>query len=331
MVRADLLAGHGVELVDVGVTVGTTREPAQIGAVDDRGGFRLVTAPPSCLDWADVIVCHTGVPDAWVVRSQAPMVWILHGRPLAAFRLEEQSRGALRSYSLYAEVAAWPRVRRLVSFWPEFAPYWQPLLPADKLVTLDYPACDGERFSPTGEAHEIPAVHRGRLNGLICDSQREDIDLFEILHGAIAASRRTPGLRWHLCGVEQRDGPWGHLLDAMRRAGALGEVVGRIANIECMYRAVDLVLTPHRIVTRVISEALCCGTSIVAAQGCTVTPFTMRPDSPSSVADAVEEAAMTEPGLRRRMAITESQRFNLRAFGAAMTDVYEQATHMVTT
>lgn len=323
MVRADALAGHGVEFVDVGVTVGTTREAPLIGAVDDRGGFRIVTAPPLCLDYADVIVCHTGVPDAWVVRTQAPMVWVLHGRPLAAYRLEQAT--GLHSYSLYAEVARWPRATRLVSFWPEHRPYWNVIIPAEKLVTLDDPPCDGERFTPDGERYVIPDQHRGAINGLIADSWREDIDIYEVVHGALEASKRLLGLRWHLYGIERQDGPWTYLLDALRRAGALGEVCSRVAGMEARYRAYDLVLTPHRIVTRTISEALCSGVPVVAAIGCAVTPYLMRPDDPASVAEAVEALVTTEPAFRRRLAREQAARFDLRPFGMAMTAIYTQA------
>lgn len=323
MVRADALAGHGVEFVDVGVTVGTTRETPLIGAVDDRGGFRIVTAPPLCFDYADVIVCHTGVPDAWVVRTQAPMVWILHGRPLAAYRMEQAT--GLQSYSLYAAIARWPRARRLVSFWPEHQPYWDAIIPAEKLVTVDHPPCDGDRFQPSGETYEIPAIHRGEINGLIADSWREDIDIYEVVHGALEASRRVPGLRWHLYGVERQDGPWAYLLAALRRAGTLGEVCSRVADMESRYRAYDLLLTPHRIVTRTIAEALCSGVPVVAADGCTVTPYLMRPQEPASVAEAVEALVNTEPAFRRRLALEQAGRFNLRTFGEAMTAIYTQA------
>jgi hypothetical protein len=37
--------------------------------------------------------------------------------------------------------------------------------------------------------------------------------------------------------------------------------------MEQIYRSMDMVLTPHRIVTRIIGEAMCCGVPVVAGGG----------------------------------------------------------------
>lgn len=338
MVRADTEAGHGVDFVDTGVTVasGATREDPQVGAVDDRGGFRLVTSPPAVLDHADVLVFHSGVPDAWVVRSQAPIVWILHARPLAAFRLE-RAHPELRPYSLLAAVASWPRTKRLVSFWPEHGPYWRTLLGehAGKLVTLEYPPIDLARFCPEGPAHEFAPEHRGEINGLIADAAREDIDAFEVAHGAIKAASRIPGLRWHFYALEPPLGPWEYVIDALRRMGALGELCGRMTDMEQVYRACDLVLTPQRIVTRTIGEAQACGTPVVAAYGCRVADWTAAVYDPSALADCIEDLVQAlldgidltmlddDRSIRRKVRRCAEARYGLERHAKQMSRIYE--------
>lgn len=324
MVRADTLAGHDVQFVDTGLQIGAERLPGKVGAVDDRGGFQLVTAAADASDSADVLVCHTGVPDGWIARTQAPIVWILHGRPLAAFRYEQ--RTGVASYTCYQQVSHWPRSKRLVHFWPEFAPYWDAIFPQGKQVAFEFPPIDGDRFNPNGEAHEIEGRHRGQYNGLICDSWREDVDCFEIANGALEAARHNRDLSWHFYGMQEPLGPWEPLLAALRKMGSLGEVCGRMPDMERVYRGMDFVLTPHRIVTRVIGESLCCGTPVVAARGCKVTPATADPSEPHSVAQAVQGIVCEidkDSDAIRAGCLLAAERFSLQAYATRMTGIYE--------
>lgn len=327
MVVADLLAGHSTHLVDVGITANGQREEPKVGVTDERGVVPITTASPSVADEADVLVMHTGVPDAWVVRSQAPIVWIVHGRPLASFRPEQN--GGLSSYSVYCEVAKWPRTKAMVYFWPEFTPYWRVVFPKEKLIELPYPPIDGQRFAPVGQTHSIAPCNRGRFNGLICDSWREDVDIFEVVNGAIEAAKRIQGLTWHLCAMESPLRPcWEYLMVALRQLGALGEVCGRMTDMEERYRAFDFLLTPHRIVTRCIGEALTCAMPVVAANGCTVTRYTADVSDPLSVAAVVEGVVARLDKDRDGMqaeALEMAGRFDLVAHGSRMSGIYRDA------
>lgn len=333
MAVADILAGHTVGFVDTGCVVNGERQPSQVGVTDARGAFEITTGHPDVCQEADVLVMHTGVPDLWVVKNQAPMVWVVHGRPLASFRPEQA--GQLVSYSLYADVAKWPRTKAMVHFWPEFQPFWNVLFPKEKHVCLDFPPIDGERFSHLGPVHEIAWMHRGKYNGLICDSWREDVDIFEIANGAIEAAKAVPGLKWHFYAMETgQDGRlrpcWEVLIDALRRMDALGEVCGRMDNMDHVYRSMDFVLTPHRIVTRVIGEALSCGTPVIAAEGCRATPYTADPSCPLSVAHTVEnfiEELKESPEVPGTDALQfAATNFSLIPFGQRMTQLYESIT-----
>lgn len=326
MLRADLMAGRDACFVDTGPhsTLGEPL-PAKVGAVDDRGGFRLVTADPSEIDSADLIVQHTGAPDGWTVRTQAPIVFIVHGRPLASYRFEMLGRG--NSYSVYCGLSCWPRVKAMVHFWPEFEAYWRPMLNG-KDCCIPAPPIDAARFAPEGETHKIDGKHRGTLNALVCDSWREDIDIFEVFHGALEAARRIPGLVWHFYGCDRADGPWTQLFAALGRIGALGSRNGRHTHMDRHYRAYDLMLSPQRIVTRTIGEALCCGLPVVAAQKCSATPYTADIQNPHSVADAVQRVVgriETDCEALKSECLDTAKRFSLDAYAKAIGDVYNKA------
>ncbi len=324
-VVADLLAGHNVGFIDTGVVVGGTRQEPQIGAKDERGAFEIVTGHPDSAKDADVLVMHTGVPDLWVVKNQAPMIWVVHGRPLAAFRPEQV--GTLISYSMYADVATWPRTKAMLHFWPEFQPYWDVVFPKEKHVCFDYPPIDDERFAPAGPVHLIGPDYRGEWNGLICDSWREDVDIFEVTHGAIEAAKQNPGLKWHFYAMEANESGclrpcWEILVNALRKLNALGEVCGRMENMDKVYRGMDFVLTPHKIVTRIIGEAVACGTPVVAAEGCRATTYWMDPSDPKSVARTVGSLILD----LKNGEIDEAPKHpSLLDFGKRMSELYQRA------
>ena len=325
MARADIMIGHEVYFIDAGVEIGGSREQPVVGGVDDRAGFRVITAHPDNMKLADVIVLHTGIPDEWLTDVHAPIIWIVHARPLAAFR-PAQNRGA--SSFFYGYKMKQPQIKKAVYFWPEFEPFWKIVIPEEKLYAFDYPVIDQHRFSPGGEKHIINPEHLGESNGLICDSWREDIDIYETVCGAIEAARNIPGLKWHLYAF---DNPipecWTYLIEELKRLGAMGELCARMPNMENVYRGFDFLLTPHRIVTRVIGEALSCGLPVVAANGCRVAQETADICNPYSVADAVKKITnrLTDSKEEVRMeALMEARKFDLAKFGMQMNKLYQE-------
>ena len=335
MVRADTMRGHLVSFVDVGPVNGTgQQEPPQVNAIDDRGGFQLVTQPPQWADTADLLVYHTGVNDNWVVRSQAPIVLVIHGRPLSVFRAEQDARPGRNGYTILRMLGDWPRVKKVAYFWPEFTPYWRNVVPEGKLAPIDWPPIDLQRFCPDGPRHEFSREHKGRWNALIADAWREDVDAFEIANGAIEAAKRIPGLKVHLYSVETVPGTsnlqpcWAQLLGELAYRGAMGEVSGRQPGIEQMYRAVDFVLSPNRIVTRIAGEALACGTPVIAPHGCKVTPYTADVFDPEEVGEVAARLVADLEADReavKAQCLATAERFSLERYGEAIERVYGEA------
>lgn len=333
MVRADRAAGIDALFVDTGPVMGGVRSARTEGAIDDRAGFTVKTAKLADAETADVIFCHDAPPQEFLAHTDMPMVWALHGRPLYCFRSETDRKGP--SYSNVEQIAAWPRAKRLVTFWREHLPYWRVIVPPEKLRCTDDPVVDTLRFNPDGPAHEFAEDVRGQFNVLIADAWRSDVDMYEIAHGPLAAADAIPGLRVHFYSVDGNgksvDGaepvlePWGIIFEKYRRVGIRGEVKSRVPDIESVYRACDVLLTPHRIATRVMAEALCCGLPVIAAKRCRYTDYTCLPEEPESVGRALVEVSRVTKGKRRGFALGASTYFESQRFAAKMAAIYVEA------
>lgn len=322
MVTADREAGHISELVDVGSTIrGGNYTPGEPGKVDNRGFAKIVSADPQEARNADILIAHTGTPDPWFSVCQSPLIWVLHGRPQACFQPEQFGQG--NSYSLMAEIASWPRVKVLLSFWPFHEKYWRAIVPNGKLVCLEAPPVDHSRFNPVGPTHDFGALG-GKYNVVLADSWREDVDLFEITNGCLEYARAHHGVKFHFYGC---DTPlpkcWEILFNGLKDLGAMGEIWARRPNLDEVYRAADLVISPHRITTRVIAEALCCDTPVMAARGCEYANWTCNPEEPGDVATMLEKA-LGELNQVKDQVKEIARNFALETYNQGMKTVYEK-------
>ncbi len=321
MVVADRDAGHNSNLVDIGLTTTDGQYIAGApGKEDARGERVIISADIAIIRDADVLIAHSGVPDNWLSPYQTPMIWMLHGRPRICFSPEQFKRG--HSFTLMANIASWPRVKAVVTFWPAHTQYWSVIVPKDKLVTLSAPPIDCKRFSVEGVRHDYSAMS-DKINIILADSWREDIDLYEITNGAIEFARNNEkqDVKFHFFGVQEPLGCWEYLMAELRLNNALGEVWSRRANMQEVYRAASIVLSPHRITTRVIGEALCCGTPVIAANGNLHATWTCTPDDPSNVSKTITYAIdqMYKVGDKVEKI---AQEFSLEKYNKAMEKIY---------
>lgn len=321
MARADIEGGNNVIFVDAGITNNGVREDAKIGAIDNRGDFKLETASPHMINDADVVVLHTGVPDNWLVKCQAPIVWIIHGRPLACFRPELQNKG--NSYSLYQNIAQWKRSKKLVYFWPEFKPHWDICIPESKQVIFEYPVIDNKRFTQIGDKYKLQ--NKGKYNILICDSSREDVDLYEMVIGCIEVAKEISGIKFHFFGFDHPiPNCWNIVLGKLKQLGCLGDIYGRIGNMETIYRACDCLISPNRIITRTISEALCCGIPVIAQSPCKVANYTCDMSQPYDVYQAITKFIEDFNSGVDFKTSKKAELFNMQNYSKKMNEIYEE-------
>jgi glycosyltransferase involved in cell wall biosynthesis len=323
MMRADITAGHRVFFVDSGYTENNIKKYYPIGTIDDRANFKIVTADPKILDDVDLIVAHNMPQHEWISRNQTPIMFVVHGRPLYSFRLEQNS-DSLTSYSYISGLSEWPRVKKMLYFWPEFKPYWS-AFPEEKHAILEYPIIDNVRFNPEGEKHVIEDKNKGEFNILICDSWREDIDMFEIVNGAIQYARENKNVKFHIYAIDLPLKPcWDILFKELDKLGVKGELCGRMLNMEKVYRSMDAVLTPHRIVVRVIGEALSCGVPVIASNKCKLGQFHCDPHNPYDIARAIKEFTNSNQELNKLNALEQSKNLSMFNYSREMNKIYNE-------
>jgi len=333
MVHADVLMGHRAYLVDTGSTPSDSIFPTFAeNPKDDRGGFNLPIISYEEAQDADVMVGHVSMPDDWIVSSRAPLIWMLHGRPLDCFRTE-QNYTIKKSYSWLAQRAKWPRVKKMVTMWQEHVPYWQAIIPPNKLICLDPPPMDETRFCKEGIKHVIQGKDIGDWNILIADSWREDVDTYEIMTGAIEASKHVKGIRIHNYAMKIKQDsiavvdPWNLIFDYATKLGAQGEIYGRVGNMEQIYRSMDIVLTPHRIATRIVGEALCCGIPVITGSPSQWSRWWCIPEDAISVVHAIinltGELRNSKGGVDRYVK-QKADMFSLASWGRRINALYNE-------
>jgi hypothetical protein len=316
MMKADYLNGNEPFCIDTGIKSDLSRNEPKVGAIDDRGNFKIVTHSKDMLDNVDIIVMHTYCPEAWYSRNQVPMLWVVHGRPAAAFR-QDYAHPDVLAYQAYGNISFYPRVKKCIHFWPEYKPYWDIVMQEGKQEILEHPAIDEERFSAIGDKWDIKPEYVGEINGLICDPVREDVDRFDLFVGAWNACMLIPGVKWHFFGL---DTPFNaaeeRLLWQIERIGGLGCRIGRVSEMQRVYRAFDFLFTPHRIITQIVGEAVACNLPIIAPHGNKVASQTIDITNPKQLSEAILNVKKYE----------NKKIYTLREFGAKMNDIYNKTT-----
>jgi glycosyltransferase involved in cell wall biosynthesis len=148
-------------------------------------------------------------------------------------------------------------------------------------------------------------------------------------------------LKVHVYGVDGVNGQvppaWAPLFQAMEAAGIRGEVADRTTpgarDMASVYRAADLVATPHVIATRIVGEALSCGTAVLGARGNDFAQWACDPGDPADVADALVRAweswKRLGGGPRGRgldgLVAEAAAAFSPARFAASMGLVYEES------
>lgn len=328
MAHADALSGHNVYFVDAGITVNGERQPPVVGGTVERGNFKLETCEPKYLDDCDIILMHTGAPDSWLVRNQIPLIWVVHGRPRACFIPEINNN--VSSYSLYSHVSSWKRSKKMLYFWKEFKPHWEFLFNGKDLI-LEYPPISEKRFNTDNIVH--PLQNKGDINFLICDSVREDIDIYESVIGFIEAAKTHKNIKLHFYGfdydINNLPNAWKLLINRLKELNVLGDVVPRVDNMELVYRACDCLISPNRIITRTIGESLMCGTPVIAQNPCSVADYTADFAQPDDIKQAIElfinDKMINSDTVDRNMIAKHAyKRFNLNRYSEAMNYVYNE-------
>jgi hypothetical protein len=311
MMKADFLNRHEVFCVDTGINADLKpKKKSSVGEVVNRKGFLIKSMDPQILNNVDLIIQHTWIPDKYLSYTEAPIIYINHGRPEAAY-LQEFKEQNMLAFTAYGHVTYFKRVKKMVYFWPEYTQYWEIVCNKDKLIALDYPAIDGDIFKK--DKGFIPPEKLGELNGLICDGNRTDINRFDLFIGAIKAAEKFPKLKWHFIGLDNPiNAAEERLLNKLQQMGNLGLVLNKIKEMNLIYNSVDFLYTNQKIITQIVGECVSCGTKVIAENGNKIASQTIDTKNPIELIGAIENINNFE----------NKPIWSLKKFGEEMNNIY---------
>lgn len=315
MIKADMLNEHEVYCVDTGINADLSKKnKSSIGESVDRNGCKITCEHPSKLDIVDLIVQHTWLPDHYLSRNQAPIVYINHGRPEASY-LQEFQEPKYLAYSAYGSISYQPRIKKIICFWPEFKPYFEINSDVNKYIYLNYPAIDESIYSKDGIKYDIPDEKKGKINGLICDGNRRDLNRFDLFIGAYHAVKCIPGLKFHFIGLnnpineaEQR------LLSKIKEIDGVGMILPKVHHMDHFYRSMDFLYTNQKIITQIVGEACGCGLKVIADKGNKVASQTIDIKQPIQLSNVI----------RKLDRYSNKSIWSLKRFGEEMSKIYKE-------
>jgi glycosyltransferase involved in cell wall biosynthesis len=228
---------------------------------DDRGV--PISRDPAWALTADLVVSHSGHDRTPLQNSPQPVIHVAHGRPLSTF-LGERGGGA-PGLTWQTQRKKLPRYRGAVTFWPEYEPYlrtiWEP-----KPVKYVPPPCDLDYWTP-GKGTASFGGRRAAYNVVMADPwSREDSSPYHCIHAFALFHRICPDARLHMMAW---DGNTKGLTGITELLGDGGGCVARWqTDMRNILRSADMLITPHRIYTRSIREAMACGLQVVSGRDC---------------------------------------------------------------
>lgn len=314
-----ILAERAVGIDSQYIDYAGNKKPCRVGLKHGE----IVTVGPSWADSADILVRHSAIPPI-IEKKGKPIIMCMHGRPEYTFLLEMSKQSAVLSE--YLKCAEKPNYKGFITFWKEHVPFLEFLLAGRQ---IDYvPAMvDLDRYNPAGSKFDFKE-HRGSPNIVIADMFRADSTPFNVLAGAAYFVKKyCPTAKVHIFGLQGQDkNPVKAVLDSYKKAGVLGVNVGLVKNMDTVYRAADILVTPHIIATRVIREALASGLPVVGGIGCPYTQFQANACDTEALAAEIKRCwdytKLNIPKTLSRQ--TAENNFGVKTAGEHLLPIYER-------
>lgn len=253
LVAAERALGFDARIVDP--------DPVDGGA---RGIDRGV--PIAEMDWAvtaDLVVNHSGFDKTPLQHSGPPVIHVAHGRPLSTFMGERSGQAPGLTWQTQRKQLS--RYLGAVTFWPEYEPYlktiWEP-----KPVWSIPPTVDLEFWTPRKSDFGFHG-RRGAYNVIMTDPwSREDAQPYHCIHAFALFRKLVPEARLHIFAWDGNKKALTGLANILGQGG--GMITRWVKNLRYAMRAADMLISPHRIYTRSIREAMACGLQVVSGRDC---------------------------------------------------------------
>jgi len=243
----------------------------------------------SFVESCDVMVSHSGVGN--YIKYNKPIIHVAHGRPYNSFLLE--NTGGTAVYTYLKDIANNEQFKYFVTFWSETIPFLELLIPKEKIVDVNSPV-DLDFWTPDGPHGYQFKGKKGKINVVCTDPWREDKNPYHMINAFYHFAKENPGSKFHMYGCSDNRKGWDVLLNVLEEQGTLGEVAGWVTGLENIYRAADLVITPHIIATRAVRESLSCGCRVVGGLENKYTTTSASPENPIHFSEKMLEALNSE-------------------------------------
>jgi glycosyltransferase involved in cell wall biosynthesis len=224
---------------------------------EDRG------APYATMGWgvdADLIVNHSGYDNTPLGATSQPVVLVAHGRPRSGFLSEV--KGSTPCYSFKGTQNKNERLKAVVTFWEQHLPYWRFMMP-DKPIKYVPPSVDLGAWKFDGPSGYNFHGKKGRVNIVISDPIRDDVDWFYPLQAAGLFAREVEGVKIHVYGRIGKTRGHDAIIRRIQDDGHMGEIGGWVSGLDNVYRAASFVMTGNDIAVRTVREAQACGCPVV--------------------------------------------------------------------
>ena len=221
------------------------------GGDEDRG------AKFCDLDWAkraDILIEHSGLGP--LADTGQPVIHVAHGRPRSSFLIERRGGAPIQSYHYLKNKD--PRFTAVVTFWPSHVPYHEVIWTQTPVYSVT-PPVDLDAWSPEGPSGYDFHGKGGSPNIICTDAWRDDIDPWPVVNAFALYARKFPKAKLHIYGAAKDMKGWGAVLKTIEDQGNRGEISTWVRGLANVYRAADMLITPHTIAVRSIRESMACG------------------------------------------------------------------------
>lgn len=287
---------------------------------EDRG---VCAAPPDFALRSDVIVSHSGLHGGFE-GCKAPRVHIAHGRPNSSYRIERDGQTPI--YKTYREFQQDERWKAIITLWPGYEDFWSLVFPR---VEQFQPFVDLSYWTPGDTDYDFNGK-AGSPNVVVADIWRMDKDPFFPINGFANFAESYSDAKLHLFGLDSNPRGRETLLDVLEGRGVLGQTSGMIEDLLPIYRAADIVITPHRIATRTVREALACGTQVVGDKANPYTPYVADMEDPkaygAAIAQAWEDLKEDREGREKSNRDVAEREFDVTVTAEQFVELFEELT-----
>lgn len=235
---------------------------------------------PTCDEaWAaaaDVVFSHSGHDGTVLSNTRQPIFHVAHGRPVSTFLGEHRGDG-IPAYSYGLSRRGDPRYKGCLTFWPEYEPILR-LLWHPKPVHVVNAPCDSSFWCAGATDYDF-AGRKAAYNVVLADPwSREDVHPVQMIHAFALFRAIVPEARLHVYALDE------HTKGIPALKAILGDGMGVVqrwaADLLPVYRAAQMLVTPNRIHTRAVREAMSCGMQVVSGRDA-------NPDDPEAFAWAM--------------------------------------------